>query len=74
MKRETPSTSVGVITELGGTTKVSKMFSITPQAVSGWKRLGIPVYPAAILRERFPTLKAWQLADENTASAKDLPN
>lgn len=61
-----------VIEEFGGPTKLSEMLSLKPNVVSMWKKRGIPRAWLMYLRERYPTLKAWQLAD--AASTKDLPN
>lgn len=57
-----------LIIELGGRIAIAKELHITPQAVTMWKKSGLPKAWACYLRERYPTLKAWQLAD--AASAK----
>lgn len=44
----------------------------TQPAVAQWLKRGIPKPWLMFLRERYPTLKAWQIAD--AANAKDLPN
>ena len=55
--------AIAVIEELNGSTKTAELFSITPQAVSQWKRNGIPKPWLMFLRKEFPDLKAWHLAD-----------
>lgn len=53
---------------------LAEMFEVTRQCIYRWRNHGIPRAWLLYLRERYPTLKAWQLADETAASAKDLPN
>ena len=55
--------AIAVIEELKGSTKTAELFSITPQAVSQWKRNGLPPLVERCLRKEFPDLKAWHLAD-----------
>lgn len=64
-----------VIEELGGRDEVAKIMGITPNAVSYWKRNGIPKATFRFLKAQFPNLKAWNQKEINQQqAAKDLPN
>lgn len=51
-----PEVSVRVIDALGGTAVVADFCSITPSAVSLWKKNGIPPAQIRFLREKFKRL------------------
>lgn len=43
-----------IIEEIGGTVATANVCEVTSQAVSKWKRTGIPKARLMFLRERFP--------------------
>lgn len=45
-----------LIDRLGGTSKVAELFRITPQAVSYWRRNGIPQARLMYLCEKYPEI------------------
>lgn len=60
LKRSTPALAELIIKELGGVSKVARIFDIAPASVDDWKRRGIPGWRLEFLKLAFPDLKTWE--------------
>lgn len=56
MKTKEKKEVARIIKALGGATRISELFAISPQACSAWRRKGIPPARMMYLRLAYPEL------------------